>query len=65
MLRASGAQRAVGGQVHQNFATETFQTAAGPQPVRLARGRVQSGGPSGRTRRTTDERHYPKNHRCV
>lgn len=65
MLRASGAQRAFGGQVHQNVAAATLQTAAGPEADRLARGRLQSGRPGGRSRRTADEQHHPENNRYV
>jgi len=65
VLRASSAQRSVGGQMHKDVTVEAVQIAARPVLARLACGRIQLRRSSGRPRRTTDERHYPANNRYV
>jgi len=65
VLRASGAQRATGGQMHQDVAVEAVQIATRPIPARLARGRIQLGRSSSRPRRAADEQHDPADNRYV
>lgn len=65
MLRASGAQRAAGREMHQNVAAQAVQTAAGPETARPARHRIQSGRTGGRARRAAHEQHYPEDNRYV
>jgi len=40
MLRASGAQRSTGRQMHKDAIVKAVQIAAGSVPARLARGRI-------------------------
>lgn len=63
VLRASGAQRAAGGQMHRVPSKSSVRSAEGHQVKTIARHRVQLGRSSGRPRGTADEHDHQEDNR--